>query len=71
MVFYSGDDSQNEYLYKYVSDALWEAADANPSDRLATGAKYMDNGTLYVARFDADGTGAWIPLVVALSLIHI
>nr|WP_312232522.1 PhoX family phosphatase [Pseudomonas sp.] len=64
VVFYSGDDSNNEYLYKYVSNALWEAADANPSDRLATGAKYMDNGTLYVARFDADGTGAWIPLVV-------
>lgn len=64
VVFYSGDDSNNEYLYKYVSNALWEAADANPSDRLATGAKYMDNGTLYVASFDADGTGAWIPLVV-------
>ena len=65
VVFYTGDDSQNEYLYKYVSDALWDAADANPSDRLATGAKYMDSGTLYVARFDADGTGEWIPLVAA------
>lgn len=63
VVFYTGDDSNNEYLYKFVSDAVWDAADANPSDRLATGAKYMDSGTLYVARFDADGTGAWIPLV--------
>lgn len=64
VVFYTGDDSNNEYLYKFVSDAVWDAADANPSDRLATGAKYMDSGTLYVARFDADGSGVWIPLVV-------
>ncbi|TBV06708.1 PhoX family protein [Phytopseudomonas dryadis] len=64
VVFYSGDDSRGEYLYKFVSAALWEAADANPSDRLATGAKYMDNGTLYVARFNDDGSGDWLPLTV-------
>ncbi|MCO8166081.1 PhoX family phosphatase [Pseudomonas sp. 21LCFQ02] len=62
VVFYMGDDSQNEYLYKFVSTALWSAADANPSDRLATGAKYMDSGKLYVARFNADGTGTWLLL---------
>lgn len=64
VVFYMGDDSQNEYLYKFVSTALWEAADANPSDRLATGAKYMDSGKLYVARFNADGSGTWLLLDV-------
>src|SRR5690606_32002532 len=52
LVWYSGDDSNNEYLYKFVSDALWDPADANPADRLATGDKYLDQGTLYVARFD-------------------
>ena len=31
--------------------------------RLATGAKYMDQGKLYVARFNADGTGEWRALV--------
>ncbi|SEG84095.1 PhoX family protein [Marinobacterium lutimaris] len=62
VVFYSGDDSRFEYIYKFVSNALWDPADANPSDRLATGAKYMDEGTLYVARFDEDGTGVWMPL---------
>lgn len=67
VVFYSGDDSQNEYLYKFVSTALWDPADANPSDRLATGAKYMDSGKLYVARFNADGSGNWLLLDVATS----
>ncbi|HTO18268.1 MAG TPA: PhoX family phosphatase [Pseudomonas sp.] len=62
VVFYSGDDAQNEYLYKFVSAALWDPADANPLDRLATGAKYMDRGTLYVARFNDDGGGVWLPL---------
>lgn len=62
VIFYTGDDARYEYIYKFVSDARWDPADANPSDRLATGAKYMDAGTLYVARFNADGTGVWLPL---------
>jgi secreted PhoX family phosphatase len=61
--FYMGDDAQNEYIYKFVSNAVWADADANAADRLATGDKYLDAGTLYVARFDANGTGQWLPLV--------
>ncbi|MFR0714392.1 PhoX family phosphatase [Pseudomonas putida] len=64
LVWYMGDDSNNEYLYKFVSDAVWDIADANPKDRLATGAKYLDHGKLYVARFDADGSGVWLLLDV-------
>ena len=64
IIFYSGHDARFEYLYRFVSNALWDPADANPSDRLATGAKYMDDGTLYVARFDDNGTGEWIPLTL-------
>jgi secreted PhoX family phosphatase len=60
---YMGDDARNEYLYKFVSNADWSAADAQNADRLAMGDKYLDNGTLYVARFNADGTGLWLPLV--------
>ncbi len=61
--FYMGDDAQNEYIYKFVSDAVWAAADATAADRLAVGDKYLDAGTLYVARFAADGSGQWLPLV--------
>ncbi|HEU0066573.1 MAG TPA: PhoX family phosphatase [Sphingomonas sp.] len=61
--FYMGDDAQNEYIYKFVSATQWSAADANATDRLATGDKYLDTGTLYVAKLNADGTGQWLPLV--------
>ncbi|NJR79826.1 PhoX family protein [Sphingomonas corticis] len=61
--FYMGDDAQNEYIYKFVSNTAWTAADAGAADRLAIGDKYLDAGTLYVAKFNADGTGQWLPLV--------
>jgi secreted PhoX family phosphatase len=61
--FYMGDDAQNEYIYKFVSNTAWTAADASASNRLAIGDKYLDSGTLYVAKFNADGTGQWLPLV--------
>lgn len=66
VVYYSGHDARNEYVYKYVSDVAWDPADANRPgenyDRLTIGNKYLDNGTLYVARFHADGSGEWLPL---------
>jgi secreted PhoX family phosphatase len=61
--FYMGDDARGEYLYKFVSNTAWVAADATNTDRLAMGDKYLDAGILYVARFDATGQGAWLPLV--------
>ena len=62
LTVYMGDDSRGEYIYKFVSSALWSAQDANAADRLAVGDKYLDNGTLSVARFNADGTGQWLEL---------
>ncbi|MBB4859978.1 secreted PhoX family phosphatase [Novosphingobium chloroacetimidivorans] len=60
---YMGDDARNEYLYKFVSNATYASADAGATNRLAMGDKYFDAGTLYVAKFNADGTGQWLPLV--------
>ena len=57
----SGDDSRNEYIYKFVSTANWDPADADRA-ALAAGDKYLDAGKLYVAKFNADGTGSWLEL---------
>lgn len=62
IVGYMGDDSRGEYIYKYVSSAVWLASDADADDRLAVGDKYLDKGTLFVAKFKADGTGEWLEL---------
>ncbi|WP_076414875.1 PhoX family phosphatase [Shewanella sp. UCD-KL12] len=64
LAFYSGHDARFEYIYKFVSDALWDPDDADRTDRLAVGAKYMDEGTLYVARFSEEGVGHWLPLTL-------
>ena len=60
IVVYQGDDQRNDYIYKFVSKALWSAADVNGG--MAAGAKYLDEGTLYVAKFNADGSGVWLEL---------
>ena len=64
IAFYSGHDARFEYIYKFVSEALWDPADADRSDRLTVGAKYMDKGILYVARFSEDGIGHWLALTL-------
>lgn len=56
VVCYSGDDATNEYIYKFVSRKNFYAATAK-TDNL------LDEGTLYVAKFNDDGTGEWIPLI--------
>mgnify|MGYP004701250609 CR=1 FL=1 len=54
LVCYSGDDSTFEYIYKYVSKAPYYKATA--------GGHLLNDGTLYVAKFNADGTGEWMAL---------
>ena len=62
---YMGDDQAGDYIYKYVSTAVWSAADSNPANRITTGDKYLDIGKLYVAKFESNGTGSWVELTVA------
>ncbi|ART49121.1 PhoX family protein [Acidovorax carolinensis] len=66
---YMGDDSRGEYIYKFVSTALWSAADANAADRMAVGDKFLDSGKLYAAKFNADGTGTWVELSLTNTAI--
>lgn len=56
LALYTGDDERNDYIYKFVA-----AAKFNPRNRLAN-RDLLDTGILYVASFDANMTGKWLPL---------
>lgn len=56
VVIYSGDDQDGEYVYKFVSSASWRWLRAH-------GKSPLDHGTLYVAWFNENGSGTWLPLV--------
>jgi secreted PhoX family phosphatase len=55
VVVYSGDDERFEYIYRYVSRLKWKQS-------FLRGIHPLDDGTLYVAKFNADGSGEWLPL---------
>jgi len=57
LAVYMGDDDRFEYVYKYVSRG--RVTPGMP----ALNETVLDQGTLYVARFNADGSGDWLPLV--------
>ncbi len=57
VVAYTGDDERFEYMYKFVTQGKFD-----PSKGLENSA-LLDEGTLYVAKYNDNGTGEWLPLV--------
>ncbi len=54
VVVYMGDDERGEFLYRFVSDGVYVPGGATEG--------LLDDGTLSVAKFAEDGTGAWLAL---------
>ena len=56
LVVYSGCDRHGGHVYRFVSEGLV----GDPGDR--TNSRLFGAGRLEVARFNADGSGTWLPL---------
>ncbi|WP_163066217.1 alkaline phosphatase PhoX, partial [Acinetobacter baumannii] len=55
-VIYAGDDERFDYVYKFVTAG-------KVSGNRAEDMNLLETGTLYVARYNVDGTGNWLALV--------
>ncbi len=58
LVAYQGDDRRGGHVWRYVS----EKQIVSPT--MKTNSSAFTKGTLYAARFNADGTGRWIPIMM-------
>jgi uncharacterized protein len=67
-VVYSGEDARNEYIYKFVSFGKVRPATATQS-AAQVNRNLLDDGILYVAKFNSDGSGRWIPLIQGIGVL--
>ena len=56
-VIYSGDDERFEYIYRFVTSAQVDTSNPQANRDI------LDSGVASVARYNADGTLDWLPLV--------
>ncbi|MEH2085359.1 PhoX family protein [Nostoc sp.] len=61
LVAYLGDDRRGGHTWKFVS------ANTISSPTSKTNSSLWEKGTLYVARYNPDGTGKWIPLLLTTA----
>ena len=59
LVTYMGDDRRGGHTWKFVSSGKV----SSPTDK--KNSDLLKDGTLYAARYNADGTGQWLPLYLS------
>ncbi|MGL5926724.1 PhoX family protein [Chroococcidiopsis sp.] len=61
LVAYMGDDRRGGHTWKFVSAGKVKSPEGKKNSEL------FETGTLYVARYNPDGTGEWLPLEIGAS----
>lgn len=61
LIAYMGDDRRGGHTWKFVSTGTI----SSPTNK--ANSSLWESGTLYVARYNPDGTGQWIPLLLSTA----
>jgi len=61
LVAYMGDDRRGGHTWKYISKGVYKKSAGRGNSAL------FEDGVLYVARYNPNGTGTWIPLLLTTA----